>query len=58
MMLREYQVDIANRAVEILRLKKIVYLSMEVRTGKTLTSFETAKLYGSLRVLFMTKKKN
>jgi len=57
MMLREYQIDIANRAVEILRLKKIVYLSMEVRTGKTLTSFETAKLYGALRVLFMTKKK-
>jgi hypothetical protein len=30
---------------------------MEVRTGKTLTSLETAKLYGAKRVLFLTKKK-
>jgi hypothetical protein len=30
---------------------------MEVRTGKTLTSLEIAKLYGAKRVLFLTKKK-
>jgi hypothetical protein len=30
---------------------------MEVRTGKTLTALETAKLYGSTNVLFLTKKK-
>jgi hypothetical protein len=30
---------------------------MEVRTGKTLTALETAKLYGAKRVLFLTKKK-
>jgi hypothetical protein len=30
---------------------------MEVRTGKTLTSLEVAKLYGAQNVLFLTKKK-
>jgi hypothetical protein len=57
MKLRDYQIDIANRAVDILKVNKIVYISMEVRTGKTLTSLETAKLYGAKRVLFLTKKK-
>jgi hypothetical protein len=57
MELRDYQIDIANRAVDILKVNKIVYISMEVRTGKTLTSLETAKLYGAKRVLFLTKKK-
>jgi hypothetical protein len=57
MELRDYQIDIANRAVDILKVNKIVYISMEVRTGKTLTALETAKLYGSTNVLFLTKKK-
>ena len=57
MELRDYQIDIANRAVDILKVNKIVYISMEVRTGKTLTALETAKLYGAKRVLFLTKKK-
>jgi hypothetical protein len=30
---------------------------MEVRTGKTATSLETARIYGAKRVLFLTKKK-
>ena len=29
---------------------------MQVRTGKTLTALETARLYNSKRVLFITKK--
>ena len=57
MELRDYQIDIANRAVDILQRLHIVYISMEVRTGKTLTALETAKLYGSKKVLFLTKKK-
>ena len=57
MELRDYQKELSQKAVEILRLKKIVYLSMEVRTGKTLTALNTAELYGSKRVLFLTKKK-
>jgi len=57
MQLRDYQIEIANKAVEVLTNKYIVYLSMEVRTGKTLTSLETAKLFGAKNVLFLTKKK-
>ena len=57
MELRDYQINIANRAVDILKVNKIVYISMEVRTGKTLTALETAKLYGAKRALFLTKKK-
>lgn len=55
--LRPYQIEIASKACEILRFKKIVYLAMEVRTGKTSTSFEVAKLFGAKDVLFITKKK-
>lgn len=55
--LRSYQIDIANQAVKILTDKKIVYLSVEVRCGKSLMALETAKLYGANKVLFLTKKK-
>jgi hypothetical protein len=55
--LRDYQQEIANKALNILQAKKIVYLNMEVRTGKTCTSLEVAKNYGAKKVLFLTKKK-
>jgi len=55
--LRDYQVDIANKAVNILKVNKIVYLAAEVRCGKTLMALETAKLFGANKVLFLTKKK-
>jgi hypothetical protein len=55
--LRDYQVDIANKAVVILKERNIVYLSCMVRTGKSLMALETAKLFGAERVLFLTKKK-
>jgi len=57
MILRPYQTNISAQAVEILRNKHIVYLAMEVRTGKSLTALNTAKLYGAKNVLFLTKKK-
>ena len=57
MKLRDYQIDIANQAVAILNINKIVYISAEVRTGKSLMALETARLYGAERVLFLTKKK-
>ena len=57
MKLREYQTELAAKGAEILQRLKIVYLAMEVRTGKTLTSLEIAKLYGAKSVLFLTKKK-
>lgn len=55
--LRDYQIDCANKGVEILKDKKIIYYSIQVRCGKTLISLETCKLYGAKRVLFLTKKK-
>lgn len=55
--LRQYQLDLSKKAVEILRDKKIVYLAMEVRLGKTLTALNTCELYGAKSVLFVTKKK-
>lgn len=55
--LRNYQVQNAQKGVEILRDLGIVYFSMAVRTGKTLTALETARLYGAKNVLFLTKKK-
>ena len=57
MILRDYQIDLSNKAVELLKSHKIAYLSMQVRTGKTITSLETAKKYGASIVLFVTKKK-
>ena len=57
MKLRDYQEELSVQGAEILKKHKIVYLAMEVRTGKTLTSLEIAKLYGAKNVLFITKKK-
>jgi len=55
--LRDYQVRIANEATKILSDCGFVYLSLEVRCGKTLTALETCKLYGAKKVLFITKIK-
>jgi hypothetical protein len=57
MNLRTYQHEISNKAVELLHEFGIAYLSMQVRTGKTITALNTAKLYGAKNVLFVTKKK-
>ena len=57
MKLRDYQIKLSAQASEILEHKKIVYLAMAVRTGKTLTALNTAKLFNARRVLFLTKKK-
>ena len=55
--LRPYQETIAIDACSILQRKKLVYLMIEVRCGKTLISLQTCKLYGAKRVLFITKIK-
>jgi hypothetical protein len=57
MELRDYQIDLSKKAVNILKEKKIVYLQFSVRVGKTATALETCKLYGAKKVLFLTKKK-
>jgi hypothetical protein len=56
--LREYQQDIVNRATEIIKVNRFVYLAMEVRTGKTLTSLSICDNLDNVdNVLFITKKK-
>lgn len=55
--LRDYQKDLSQKGCDILKRLSIVYLSMEVRTGKTLTALSIAESYGAKNVLFLTKKK-
>ena len=55
--LRDYQHAIAAQSKELLLLYKIAYLALEVRTGKTITAMEAARLYGAKKVLFATKLK-
>jgi len=55
--LRGYQIDNSIKASKILQDLGIVYLSMQVRTGKTVTALEICKLNGYEKVLFLTKKK-
>lgn len=57
MNLRDYQITIRDKALEMLKTHHIAYLAMEVRTGKTLTAIATAYCYGAKKVLFVTKKK-
>ena len=54
---REYQINIINKGVDILHKHKFLYLAMEVRTGKTLTSLGIAQRMSFTDVLFITKKK-
>ena len=54
---REYQTDIIDTASKILLSSGFVYLAMEVRTGKTLTSLGIANKVNAQDVLFITKKK-
>jgi hypothetical protein len=54
---RDYQYDIIKIGSEIIEDFGFVYLAMEVRTGKTLTSLGIAGAIKSNNVLFLTKKK-
>ena len=55
---RDYQKEIINKGSEIILTKGFLYLSMEVRTGKTLTSLGILdKMMSVNRVLFITKKR-
>jgi hypothetical protein len=55
--LRDYQKKGAEDGCKILKEKGLVYFCWSVRTGKTLTSLQTAQNYGAKNVLFLTKKK-
>lgn len=55
--LRDYQKQISTKAARLLASHGLCYLSMECRTGKTLTALETARLFGASCVLVISKKK-
>ena len=56
--LREYQKEIVEEGYSKLLNKNLVYLSMEVRTGKTLTALSLADKFTNKKgILFVTKKK-
>ena len=57
MQFREYQKEIIDKGTEIIRNNGFLYLTMEVRTGKTLTSLGIANKLNCQDVLFVTKKK-
>ena len=54
---RNYQIQIIEKAKGVLQAHRFVYLSMEVRTGKTLTALGVAEKLGIQNLLFVTKKK-
>ena len=53
----DYQVTLADDGAVILREHMMVYLAMEERTGKTLTSILIAESVNVSKVLVITKKK-
>jgi hypothetical protein len=54
---RDYQISISDKAADIIRKYGLVYLAMQVRTGKTVTALLTAEKMQANKVLFVTKKK-
>lgn len=54
---RAYQSDIIERGAKILLQFNLLYLAMEVRTGKTFTSLGICQKVNVKNVLFITKKK-
>lgn len=57
MKFRDYQKDIIDRGTKVVRKHRFLYLSMEVRTGKTLTSLGIAENVHTHHLLFVTKKR-
>ena len=57
MKFRDYQISIISKGLEVIKQSGFLYLAMEVRTGKTLTSLGISSLLQAKDVLFITKKK-
>ena len=57
MELRDYQQEVVNQGLPIIKANKFLYLALEVRTGKTLTSLSMSNLLPVSNLLFITKKK-
>lgn len=55
--LYKHQEEAVELALPILRQEGFVFMSMEVRTGKTISALSIAKEYGAKNPLFVTKKK-
>ena len=54
---RNYQLEIIDKGVSVIKTYRFVYLSMQVRTGKTLTAMGIAQKLSIKNMLFVTKKK-
>ena len=54
---RDYQENIISAGLNIIKKHRFLYLAMEVRTGKTLTSLGICNKLNIKKVLFITKKK-
>jgi hypothetical protein len=54
---RDYQKEIIKKGTQVINRHGFLYLAMEVRTGKTLTSLGICEQLGVENVLFLTKKK-
>jgi len=54
---RDYQKEIIDKGIDVLGEHGFVYIAMEVRTGKTLTSMGIAQGMDMNSMLFITKKK-
>lgn len=57
MKLRPHQIKKSKSLLKVLLRFNIAYLAGQVRSGKTLTALNTAKLFGANKVLIITKKK-
>jgi len=57
MKLRDYQIDLVDKAFDIVSKHSFVYLALEVRVGKTIISLSVADRLKAKNVLFITKKK-
>jgi len=55
--LKKHQIEKSKELNEILSDYNMAYLAGEVRSGKTLTALEAARLYGASKVIVITKKK-
>ncbi len=55
--LRDYQKSIVEKATEVIQRNGFVYLAMEVRTGKTLTSLSVATKLRAKRYCLSQRKK-
>jgi superfamily II DNA or RNA helicase len=57
MELRNYQLELVDKGILILKQHNIVYFALEMRLGKTFISLFIANHFSPKKVIFVTKKK-